>query len=118
MKKNNVLTGARAAREYVAFFRDPIRCMRELQRKYGSLVALGPIVFGEPTKLHVLAIGPEFNRQVLGDPAKFRTTGQFIHGPNNSAQRRIRFGPTPMHGPPHTPQRPPTLPPCQKKAVA
>src|SRR5436309_5431098 len=118
MKKNNVLTGARAAREYVAFFRDPIRCMRELQRKYGSLVALGPIAFGEPTKLHVLAIGTEFNRRVLGDPAKFRTTGQFIHGPNNSAQRRIRFGLTRMNGPQHKQQRQLILPPFHKKAVA
>src|SRR5438874_13467598 len=94
--KKNILTGAGAAREYVHFFRDPIGCMRELQQKYGSLVALGPIAFGEPTKLHVLAIGPEFNRQVLGDPATFRTTGQFIHGANDSAQRRIRFGLTRM----------------------
>ena len=118
MKENNVLTGARAAHEYVHFFRDPIWCMRELQQKYGSLVALGPIAFGEPTKLHVLAIGPEFNRQVLGDPAKFRTTGQFIHGPNNSAQRRIRFGLTRMNGPQHKQQRQLILPPFHKRAVA
>ena len=116
--KKNVLIGAHAAREYVHFFRDPIGCMRTLQQKYGSLVALGPIAFGEPTKLHVLAIGPEFNRQVLGDPAKFRTTGQFIHGPNNSAQRRIRFGLTRMNGPQHKQQRQLILPPFHKKAVA
>jgi len=116
--KKNLLTGAVAAREYVHFFRDPIGCMRELQQKYGSLVALGPIAFGEPTKLHVLAIGPEFNRQVLGDPAKFRTTGQFIHGPNDSAQRRIRFGLTRMNGPQHKQQRQLILPPFHKKAVA
>ena len=116
--KKNLLTGAGAAREYVHFFRDPIGCMRELQQKYGSLVALGPIAFGEPTKLHVLAIGPEFNRQVLGDPAKFRTTGQFIHGPNDSAQRRIRFGLTRMNGPQHKQQRQLILPPFHKKAVA
>src|SRR5438094_784770 len=87
--RKNVLTGALAAREYIHFFRDPIGCMCTLHRQRGKLVALGPIAFGEPTKLHVLAIGPEFNRQVLGDPAKFRTTGQFIHGPKDSAQRRI-----------------------------
>ena len=116
--KKNILTGAGAAREYVRFFRDPIGCMRELQQKYGSLVALGSIAFGEPTKLHVLAIGPEFNRQVLGDPAKFRTTGQFIHGPNDSAQRRIRFGLTRMNGPQHKQQRQLILPPFHKKAVA
>jgi len=116
--KKNVLTGVRAALEYIHFFRDPIGCMRELQQKYGSLVAVGPIAFGEPKKLHVLAIGPEFNRRVLGDPAKFRTTGQFIHGPNNSAQRRIRFGLTRMNGPQHKQQRQLILPPFHKKAVA
>src|SRR5207244_13500038 len=94
--KKNVLTGAVAAREYIYFFRDPIGCMRTLYRQRGKLVALGPIAFGEPTKLHVLAIGPEFNRQGLGDPAKFRTTGQFIDGPKNSAQRCIRYALTRM----------------------
>ena len=118
MMKKNILTGAVAAREYIQFFRDPIGCMRTLYRQRGKLVALGPIAFGEPTKLHVLAIGPEFNRQVLGDPAKFRTTGQFIHGPKNSAQRRIRFGLTRMNGPQHRQQRQLILPPFHKKAVA
>src|SRR5204862_492243 len=116
--KKDVLTGALAAREYIHFFRDPIGCMRTLHRQRGKLVALGPIAFGEPTKLHVLAIGPEFNRQVLGDPAKFRTTGQFIHGPKNSAQRRIRFGLTRLNGPQHKQQRQLILPPFHKKAVA
>src|SRR5437868_14769646 len=118
MMKKNILTGAVAAREYIQFFRDPIGYMRTLYRQRGKLVALGPIAFGEPTKLHVLAIGPEFNRQVLGDPAKFRTTGQFIHGPKNSAQRRIRFGLTRMNGPQHKQQRQLILPPFHKKAVA
>jgi cytochrome P450 len=116
--KKNVLTGALAAREYLHFFRDPIGCMRRLYRQRVKLVALGPIAFGEPTKLHVLAVGPEFNRQVLGDPAKFRTTGQFIHGPKDSAQRRIRFGLTRMNGPQHKQQRQLILPPFHKKAVA
>src|SRR5204862_80270 len=75
LMRKNVLTGALAAREYIHFFRDPIGCMCTLHRQRGKLVALGPIAFGEPTKLHVLAIGPEFNRQVLGDTAKFRTRG-------------------------------------------
>src|SRR5205807_10247514 len=118
MMKKNILTGAVAAREYIQFFRDPIGCMRTLYRQRAKLVALGPIAFGEPTKLHVLAIGPEFNRQVLGDPAKFRTTGQFIHGPKNSAQRRIRFALTRMNGPQHKQQRQLILPPFHKKAVA
>ena len=92
--------------------------MDRLHRRHGPLVALGPIAFGEPKKLHVLAVGPEFNRQVLGDPAKFRTTGQFIHGPKNSAQRRIRFGLTRMNGVQHRAQRQLIMPPFHKKAVA
>src|SRR5438046_4436295 len=116
--KKNVLTGALAAREYIHFFRDPIGCMRTLHRKRGKLVALGPIAFGEPTKLHVLAVGLEFNREVVGDAAKFRTTGQFIRGPKDSAQRRIRFGLTRMNGPQHKQQRQLILPPFHKKAVA
>jgi hypothetical protein len=100
-----VLTGAAAAREYVHFFRDPIGCMRKLHQQHGPLVALGPIAFGEPMKLHVLAIGPEFNRQVLCDPATFLTTGQFIRGPKNSVQRRIRHGLTRMNGAEHRRQR-------------
>jgi cytochrome P450 len=114
----NLLTGLPAAREYLHFFRDPVGCMRRLHRDRGPLVALGPIAFGEPTKLHVLAVGPEFNRQVLGDPAKFRTTGQFIHGPKDSAQRRIRFGLTRMNGTQHRQQRQLIMPPFHKKAVA
>jgi len=55
--KKNILTGALAAREYIHFFRDPVGCMRTLYRQRGKLVALGPIAFGEPTKLHVLVIG-------------------------------------------------------------
>jgi cytochrome P450 len=113
-----VLTGALAARRYIQFFQDPIGCMRDLNRSFGSLVALGPIAFGEPKKLHVLAVGPEFNRQVLGDPAKFRTTGQFIHGPPDSAQRRIRCGLTRMNGPQHKQQRQLIMPPFHRKAVA
>src|SRR5437588_11286635 len=116
--KKNVLTGALAACEYIHFFRDPIGCVRRLHRKRGKLVAPGPIACGERTRLHVLAVGPACNRQVLGDPAKFRTTGQFIHGPKDSAQRRIRFGLTRMNGPQHKQQRQLILPPFHKNAVA
>jgi cytochrome P450 len=78
---------------------------------------LGPIAFGEPRKPEVLAIGPDYNRQVLGDPSVFRTTGQFLRGPKNSAQRRLRHGLTRMTGPEHKRQRQLVMPPFHKKAV-
>ncbi len=91
--------------------------MRGLYRRHGSVAALGSVAFHEPRKPHVMAIGPEFNRQVLGDPATFRTTGQFIRGPENSAQRRLRFGLTRMTGPEHKRQRQLVMPPFHKRAV-
>lgn len=91
--------------------------MRGLYQRCGPVAALGSIAFNEPRKPHVMAIGPEFNRQVLGDPGTFRTTGQFIRGPENSAQRRLRFGLTRMTGPEHKRQRQLVMPPFHKRAV-
>jgi cytochrome P450 len=111
------IVGVAAAREYINFFRDPIGCMRRIYREHGPVAALGPVAMGKPRKPHVLAVGPEFNRQVLGDPLTFRTTGQFLRGPANSAQRRLRFGLTRMSGPEHKRQRQLVMPPFHKKAV-
>lgn len=117
MSDNGKIVGLAAAREYIGFFRDPITCMRRIYQQHGPVAALGSVVFGEPRKPHVLAVGPEFNRQVLGDPSTFRTTGQFIRGPADSAQRRLRFGLTRMTGPEHNRQRQLVMPPFHKKAV-
>ena len=117
MGTNGQITGLAAAREYIKFFRDPITCMRRVYKRHGPVAALGSVVFGEPRKPHVLAVGPEFNRQVLGDPSTFRTTGQFIRGPADSAQRRLRFGLTRMVGPEHKRQRQLVMPPFHKKAI-
>lgn len=111
------ITGLTAAREYLNLLRDPVASMRSLYDRNGPLVVLGPVAFGEPVKLHVLAVGPEFNRQVLGDPARFRPTGLFLRGPKNSAQRRVRFGLTRMTGAQHRQQRQLVMPPFQKAAV-
>ena len=115
--KGVVLTGRAAFQEYPKFFRDPVACMRDIAVRHGPLVALAPKVFGKPERIQVLAVGPEFNRQVLGDPAAFRTTGQFMWGPKNSAQQRIRYGLTRMNGLKHKRQRSLVMPPFQKKAL-
>ena len=70
-----------------------------------------------PEQVHVLALGPDCNRQVLGDPALFRTTGQGLGGPRGSAQRRLRYGLTRSQRKYHDAQREFILPPFQKKAV-
>jgi cytochrome P450 len=116
--KGVMLTGPAAIREYLHFFRDPVGCIRDMSRRHGRLVALALQPFGQPHRVQLLAVGPEFNRQVLGDPAAFRTTGQFIWGPRNSSQQRLRYGLTRMNGLKHKQQRSLVMPPFQKKAVA
>ncbi|HEV2096742.1 MAG TPA: hypothetical protein VGQ82_09575 [Chthoniobacterales bacterium] len=106
-----------AAREYIGLLADPIGRMRDLYQRHGSLVGLGPIAFGEPTKLHVMAIGPEWNRLVFSDPATFRPTGLLLRGPKNSAQRRIRHGLTRMTDTEHRQQRQLVAPPFSCAAV-
>jgi cytochrome P450 len=113
-----VLRGIEAAPYYIAFFRDPIGCMRDAYRRNGPLTLLGPVLpFETSRRLNVLSIGPEFNKQVLNDAELFRTTGQTLRGPEDSAQRRVRFGLTRMQGPTHKRQRKLVMPPFHKKAV-
>jgi cytochrome P450 len=71
----------------------------------------------EREKLHVIALGPACNHLVLGEPARFRTTGQGIGGPRGSAQRRLRYGLTRSQRVRHERQREFLLPPFQRRAV-
>jgi cytochrome P450 len=111
------ITGLTAASEYLKLLRDPVASMRSLYQRGGPLVVLGPVALGEPVNMHVLAVGPEFNRQVLGDPVRFRPTGLFLRGPKDSAQRRVRFGLTRMTGSQHRQQRALVMPPFHRPAV-
>jgi cytochrome P450 len=113
-----LLRGAAAVPYYVAFFRDPIACMCDAYHKNGDITILGPVLPHEQIRrLNILSVGPEYNRQVLGDPELFRTTGQTLRGPDDSAQRRLRFGLTRMQGAKHKQQRKLVMPPFHKKAV-
>jgi cytochrome P450 len=115
--KAEPITGFAAAREYHRFFHDPVAAMRERYERYGPITLIGPVLFGQPSKPRLLIVGPELNREVLSDPARFRTTGQLIRGPHGSAQQRIRFGLTRMNGAQHQQQRRLLMPAFQKSAV-
>jgi cytochrome P450 len=65
----------------------------------------------------VIALGPAYNRAVLGDPVTFRTTGQTLPGPKGSAQRRLRYGLTRSQREAHARQRELVLPVFQRSAV-
>ena len=112
------MRGPQAARWYLRFFRDPIHTLQLAHAELGPVCAAGNVVpLPQREKLHVIALGPEYNHQVLGDPDRFRTTGQGIGGPRDSAQRRLRYGLTRSQRGRHARQRQFMLPPFQKKAV-
>jgi cytochrome P450 len=112
------MRGAQAARWYLRFFHDPIRTLGQARAQLGPVCAAGNVVpLPQREKLHVIALGPEYNHQVLGDPDRFRTTGQGVGGPRGSAQRRLRYGLTRSQRGRHERQRQFMLPPFQRKAV-
>ncbi len=112
------IRGWAACRWYAAFLRDPLGCLRETHRRYGTVTAFGePVAWRERERFAVVALGPECNRQVFGDPALFRTTGQGVTGPRESAHRRLRYGMTRMQGERHRRQRELVMPAFQRRAV-
>jgi cytochrome P450 len=112
------MRGAQAARWMLRFFRDPIRTLGRAYAQLGPVSAVGHVVpLPQRERLHVIALGPEYNHLVLGDPDRFRTTGQGIGGPRGSAQRRLRYGLTRSQRGRHQRQREFLMPPFQRKAV-
>jgi cytochrome P450 len=112
------LTGLNAIIGVRRFFRDPIGTLRRFQRQYGRVVMLGQFLARGPReRKFIVAIGPEYNKAVLGNPGAFRTTGQTIRGPSRSSLRRLRFGLTAMNGPQHRQQRQLIAPYFSKKAI-
>ena len=98
------LRGIRSCKWYVNFFRDPVACLAEIHRRFGPLFALGsPIPRNQ--RLYVVALGPAYNRQILGDNDLYRNTSQGMKGPRGSALSRVRLGLTRMRGEQHRRQR-------------
>ena len=58
--------------------------MRALYNNYGDVAAL---VRG--SRGMIFAFGPQFNQQILSNPATFYCTSLMMPGPQNSAQRQL-----------------------------
>jgi cytochrome P450 len=114
-----VLRGFESWRWYRRFFRDPLPCLIEVRRRFGPLsVFENPLPGPRRGERFVLAVGADFNRQVLGAPADFRSSGHSLKGPPGSAQRRIRRGILAMHGEVHRCHRRLMQPAFSRAAVA
>lgn len=97
---------------YVKFFLDPIGCITKIHREIGPLAEVS--CFGKP---FVFALGPEFNRQILGDPATFHVIPITLLGPEQSAQRRIGTGLVTINDDLHKRHRRLVLPQFRGKAI-
>lgn len=115
------IRGLAACRWYTQFLYDPIACIRDSYRRHGLLASVGNITpLVHPERIYALAMGVDFNRQVLGDPTIFRPSGpprRWGSGRDDSALHRLSYGLTRMTGSTHQRQRRLIAPPLQRKAV-
>jgi cytochrome P450 len=96
------LTGLDALRGYFRFLVDPVVAMREAYAAYGPFVIVAaPLRIGPLRRSVVLAAGARFNREVLGDPAMWRTIHIMAIDRKDTAARRVGFGIISMTGPRH-----------------
>jgi cytochrome P450 len=109
------LKGLAAARWFARFISDPVSLLQGMHAQGRSLAAVRNVFPSVPPKLHVVALGAEWNRRILSDPDVFRTTGQVLSGPRDSSQRRLRHGLTRTQGARHAAQRAALIPPLQKR---
>src|SRR3954452_17820351 len=115
-----VLQGGAAWLWYLHFARDPIAAISLSYAKHGPFVRLPyPRILrkGAP-RAFVVAIGSEFNRQILGNPTAWRPINIGPPGPNNSPVRRLSRGILGMTGPKHEHYRRLLSPPLQRSARA
>jgi cytochrome P450 len=102
------LTGLAALRAGWQFARNPVDAMRRNYDAYGSFVVIGKalpfvsypkiVLLGAPL---ILTAGADVNREVLNNPATWRSVSLFPGGPRNSAARRLSGNLTRMTGPRH-----------------
>ena len=112
-------SGIRSFKWYLRFWRDPIEYMSAIYARFGPLFVLAePKWTLTPTRLHVLALGPRYNRLVLGQPDKYHAGGFTARGRRNSALRRLRRGLAGVNGERYRRQRHTILPPFQRAAVS
>ncbi len=100
------LRGLKALMTAFQFVSDPIPVIRSVYQERGLIAAFGKInPLSRHERLVVMAIGPEYNRQILSDPDTFRARGIVLQGPRGSAHQRIRFGLLSMNAEQHLAQR-------------
>jgi cytochrome P450 len=99
---------------YIKFMMRPIETLRHHLRTYGPLSGLtNPVRAGEPTT--ILAIGPDYNQQVLSNPKSFYAL--YSRATPGTAAERLTQGVVYMNGERHKQQRRLIMPAFHKKEI-
>lgn len=96
---------------FAQFLRDPIHYMQASYEAYGPLSALV-----DHDRRHVLAVGPEYNRQILSDSSLFYTVFDTMM-PERLKRRQKAFGLLQMNGEQHKQQRRLMMPAFHRKRI-
>lgn len=116
--EKHIVNGIASWSWYRGFLKDSFACLNKMSERHGRLFVVGnPIPFGGRGRLHVFAFSEEANKIVLAQPDIFRSGGQVIKGPRNSAHQRLRTGIIAMNGDKHRQHRKLMQPPFAKIAV-
>ncbi|MEP2947796.1 MAG: cytochrome P450 [Lentilitoribacter sp.] len=118
-KENLIVEGIQSWPWYLGFLKDSYSCLNKMSEQPANPFVLGnPVPFGGRGRRHVFAFSEEANKTVLAQPDIFRSGGQVIKGPKNSAHQRLRTGIIAMNGRKHRQHRKLMQPPFAKIAVA
>jgi cytochrome P450 len=113
-----LIRGIGTTRYFVRFLFDPLAAIQQSYRKFGTFAAFKPpILSGKYNKIIVVAIGSQFNQEVLDHPLIWRTIGIGPGGDKKSASRRLGRGLISAQGDEHKHYRQLLLPPLRRKSV-
>lgn len=99
---------------YIKFIVSPIDTLRRHFRTYGALSGLtNPVRSGQPAT--ILAIGPEYNQQVLSNPKTFHSL--YARTEPGTAAERLTQGVVYLNGERHKQQRRLIMPAFHKKEI-
>jgi cytochrome P450 len=114
------MTGLAAARAYWRFARDPLAATIGIQATHGSFVMISdPLPFIKIRRVAALAVGAAFNREVLTNPATWRTmrVSPGGGGPSGTSVRRLSAGIIRMSGRRHAHYRRLLAPPLTRESI-
>jgi cytochrome P450 len=97
---------------------NPIDATRRLHSEFGPFVVIrDALSFVSNARLVILTADPEFNAEVLSNPAVWRPIGIFPGGPKNSSAKRLSAGLSRMSGQRHAYYRGLLIEPLRKDNV-